>query len=96
MAAGDKEVISFKADPEMARALKDISNRSEFIRSAVAAALEGTRPLCQGSGTLSPEQKQHWAAFRRNHSLRRCDDCHALHLVCLERDGREARGSGSK
>jgi len=83
--AGSKkqDVITFKVDDSLREALDQVPNRSEFIRSAIQAALEGTCPLCRGTGTLSPEQRRHWEVFARCHALRTCDDCHAVHLVCL-------------
>lgn len=79
---GKQEVISFKADESLAKAMAGIPNRSEFIRAAVLAALDGVCPLCQGTGILSPEQKEHWQRFSQSHSVEECDQCHAMHLVC--------------
>ena len=86
------EVVSFKADPALLRAMEGIGNRSQFIRSAILAALEGVCPLCQGTGILTPEQRRHWENFSRRHSIRRCETCHAHHLVCLEHGGRAQAG----
>jgi hypothetical protein len=84
MGEGKKQdVITFKVDDSLREALEQVPNRSEFIRSAIQAALEGTCPLCRGTGTLSPKQRRHWEAFARGHALRTCEDCHAVHLVCL-------------
>ncbi|MBN1589157.1 MAG: hypothetical protein JW888_06560 [Pirellulales bacterium] len=82
--AGNKkqEIITFKADQSLWKALRDMPNRSEFIRQAIQAAMDGVCPLCQGTGTLSSDQKDHWKQFSENHHLRECRDCHALHLVC--------------
>lgn len=76
------EVISFKAEPSLLRAMEHIPNRSQFIRNAILAALDGVCPLCQGTGILTPEQKEHWNRFSRHHQLQRCGQCQALHLVC--------------
>lgn len=76
------DIITFKADESLALAMQGIPNRSEFIRSAILAALDNACPLCRGTGALSPEQKRHWQEFSNNHALRECDDCHAVHLVC--------------
>ncbi len=76
------EVITFKVDGELADALKKVGNRSEFIRSALMAALEGTCPLCRGTGTLTPHQMQHWLAFSGQHQVRECDDCHGIVIEC--------------
>jgi hypothetical protein len=77
-----QEVITFKADESLAKLLRKIPNRSEFIRSALLSALEESCPLCKGLGIFTPNQKQHWLAFSRMHSLKECEDCHSLHLVC--------------
>jgi hypothetical protein len=76
------EIITFKVDASLLEAIRTIPNRSEFIRSAIQAALGGVCPLCQGTGTLSPSQKEHWDSFARSHSVERCDDCQQYHLVC--------------
>lgn len=86
------EVISFKADQALLRALEGIPNRSEFIRGAILAALDGVCPLCQGTGILTPQQKTHWQDFARHHQLRRCGQCQALHLVCPG----QAEGAGEE
>jgi len=83
MGSGKKqEVISFKVDATLARALDALPNRSEFIRCAVLAALDSGCPLCGGTGILSADQRVHWRRFAATHALVQCDDCHAYHLVC--------------
>jgi hypothetical protein len=77
-----QEVITFKADASLAKLLKKIPNRSEFIRSALLNALESSCPLCKGLGIFTPNQRRHWQAFTQRHSLKECQDCHSLHLVC--------------
>ncbi len=77
-----EEVITFKVNDSLAKVLKRIPNRSEFIRSAVLNALENSCPLCKGMGTFTPGQLEHWKIFSRRHSLKECLDCHSLHLVC--------------
>jgi len=76
------EIITFKVDSALLEAMRGISNRSEFIRNAVLAALEHLCPLCRGTGTLTPPQREHWRAFAARHSVAECGDCHAFHLVC--------------
>ncbi len=76
------EVITFKAEAKLAAALRAVPNRSSFIRSAVLHALEHVCPLCGGSGVFTPEQRRHWREFEASHSVERCQDCHAVHLVC--------------
>ncbi len=86
-----EEVVTFKVDASLLEALRSIPNRSEFIRSAIQAALDSTCPLCKGTGTLTPDQRRHWSTFVEHHSLQTCDDCEAVHLVCLV-DGEEPAG----
>ena len=76
------EIITFKADGALLEALRAIPNRSDFIRSAILAALENTCPLCQGTGFLTPDQRKHWDKFSADHVLHECEDCHEIHLVC--------------
>jgi hypothetical protein len=78
------EVVTFKADETLLDAMKGISNRSEFIRSAVLHALENVCPVCKGSGILTPNQKRHWEAFAHDHKLKECADCHEFSLVCAK------------
>lgn len=82
-----QETITFKADSELARLLSVMPNKSEFIRGAILNAMENTCPLCQGSGLISPQQKQHWEEFMRHHHIERCSDCDAVHIVCNEGEG---------
>ena len=79
---GKDEIITFKVGGKLAELLRGMANRSEFIRSAILAALENTCPLCMGTGILSPEQRTHWDQFAADHSVHKCDDCEAVHLVC--------------
>jgi hypothetical protein len=83
-----QEIVTFKVDEPLWEAMRGISNRSEFIRAAILSALDSVCPLCKGSGILTPDQRKHWDAFAKNHSLEECVDCHAVHLVCsAEGDG---------
>ena len=86
-----QEIITFKVDEALWEAMRGIPNRSEFIRSAILAALEGTCPLCKGAGSLTPDQRKHWNHFAESHSLAQCEDCHAVHLVCVA-GGEESTG----
>lgn len=86
------EIITFKADESLLEALHGIPNRSDFIRTAVLAALENSCPMCGGTGQLSPNQRQHWERFARNHELAECSHCHELHLVCDRERGESKRG----
>lgn len=80
------EIVTFKADPELAEALSGISNRSNFIRNAVLAALGSVCPLCAGSGILSLSQQEHWRSFTQSHRLEECHVCEQTHLVCLKEE----------
>lgn len=79
---GAPAIITFKADASLVEAMRGIANRSEFIRTAILAALDNRCPLCAGSGVLTTNQMQHWQEFARNHSLEECADCHELRVVC--------------
>lgn len=81
------EVISFKVGAALARVIRRLPNRSEFIRAAVLSALDHACPLCQGTGLLSPEQKKHWDAFARDHTVKHCRECDALYLTCASGGG---------
>jgi len=76
------DVLSFKVDASLLDAMKGIPNRSEFIRNAIVAALDGACPLCKGTGILTPNQQKHWSAFAVDHSLKECSECSEIHLVC--------------
>lgn len=85
MAPKQKEtVVTFKADTSLLEALRGVSNRSEFIRSAILTALNSFCPLCGGTGVLTPNQQRHWHEFARHHPWRECEDCHEVHLVCAQ------------
>ncbi len=96
MANGKDEIITFKVDKNLSEAMDGIPNRSEFIRSAILAALDSKCPLCKGTGTLTPEQKKHWISFAEHHSVQECEDCHAYHLVCEAEDDRTSHMSEGK
>ncbi len=82
MARGKGEVISFKVGAALARTIRRLPNRSEFIRAAVLSALEHACPLCQGTGIMTPEQKKHWETFTRDHTVKHCQQCDALYISC--------------
>ena len=77
-----QQIITFKADDALVEALAGVPNRSEFIRAAVLAALDGACPLCHGTGVLSPNQRRHWDDFTRTHGVEECRECHEVRLVC--------------
>jgi len=80
--SGPQRILTFKADEALVAAMEGIPNRSEFIRAAIVAAIDGVCPLCRGTGVLSPRQRQHWREFSRSHAVERCCDCHESRLVC--------------
>jgi hypothetical protein len=82
MKKSKSDIITFKVDPVLSEALHEIPNRSEFIRAAVTAALGAVCPLCQGTGILTPHQREHWERFSRDHSVQKCRDCDELYLDC--------------
>ncbi len=80
-----QEIITFKGDASLVEAMRGVPNRSEFIRAAVLAALDGACPLCKGTGILTPEQRRHWQAFAADHAVEECGECHAIYVVCANR-----------
>ncbi|HOM18833.1 MAG TPA: ribbon-helix-helix domain-containing protein [Thermoguttaceae bacterium] len=84
MGRSKQEIITFKVDKALREAMRGIPNRSEFIRTAILRALDSACPLCQGTGSLTPDQRRHWERFAVSHPLTECPDCHALYLVCGE------------
>ena len=80
------EVVSFKADATLLDAMRGVANRSEFIRTAILAALDSTCPLCGGTGTLTPNQMRHWNDLASDHSVAECEDCREVRLVCSNRE----------
>ncbi|MCK4510910.1 CopG family transcriptional regulator [bacterium] len=80
------EVVSFKADATLLDAMRGVANRSEFIRTAILAALDSTCPLCSGTGTLTPNQMRHWNDLATDHSVEECEDCREVRLVCSNRE----------
>lgn len=87
------EIVTFKADRSLLDALRGIANRSEFIRSALMAALDHVCPLCKGSGILTPNQQTHWKAFATRHSVRECGGCHETYLHCTGRHTPDVHGA---
>jgi Na+-translocating ferredoxin:NAD+ oxidoreductase RnfC subunit len=85
-----ESVITFKADASLFEALKNMPNRSEFIRTAILSALENSCPLCLGTGVLTPNQKRHWDEFAERHALQECEECHEVRLTC-ESEPRDER-----
>lgn len=86
------EIVTFKADESLLAALEGIPNRSEFIRSAVLSALGSVCPLCNGTGILSPRQKNHWDDFSTDHNIEECAECHEMYVVCAKKPGGGGKG----
>ncbi len=76
------EVISFKADEELAAMLRNMPNRSDFIRNAVLEYMQNTCPLCSGTGLISISQREHWEKFIKTHTVEKCRDCNELYIRC--------------
>lgn len=83
-----ERVFTFKADEGLSEILDRIPNKSEFIRKAIEVALEHKCPLCNGTGSLTPAQQSHMQHFLTLHSLEKCEECNAVHLVCQTDDNR--------
>jgi len=79
-------IITFKVNGDLLEVIKNIPNRSEFIRAAIMTALESACPLCNGTGLLTPKQKEHWESFARHHAVKRCEDCDELFIECAKTD----------
>lgn len=94
--SGKSEMISFKVNESLRQAMSGISNRSDFIRNAVVAALESACPLCKGTGVLSAQQKQHWDTFAEDHTVKECRQCHEFHLVCAKQPSRRSAHRATK
>lgn len=96
MARSRKQIVmTFKADAALRQALRGVDNRSEFIRSAILAAMDNVCPLCKGSGILSTDQRKHWDRFAQDHQVEECGDCHAVHLVCRRRGASSGQFDGA-
>ena len=76
-------IITFKVDEALYEVIRNIPNRSEFIRNALLSALGNICPLCNGTGILSPNQKQHWDEFAADHQVQTCNECRERYLVCV-------------
>lgn len=81
-----KEVITFKVDSTISNLLKGIQNRSEFIRSAILAALDSVCPCCKGTGVLTPNQKKHWNQLSPHVEMQECHECKETVLVAKTPD----------
>ena len=73
-----ESIITFKVNEDLLEVIKTIPNRSEFIRAAIMMALDSACPLCNGTGILTPKQKEHWTSFAKHHAVKRCAECDEL------------------
>jgi hypothetical protein len=83
-----EEIITFKVDEGLVQAMAGVPNRSEFIRSAILAALDSTCPLCRGTGIMTPDQLKHWREIEKSHTIGECAECHAVTIVCAAKGAR--------
>lgn len=95
MGQSKPEIVTFKLDRWLYQDLQRIPNKSEFIRSAIQAALAGACPFCRGTGQLTAHQRRQWRAFTRRHAVRTCKTCRALHIQ-PEAEPRPAGRRGGK
>lgn len=68
-------VVAIKVEEELARFLDQLPNKSEFIRRAIYSQLGVSCPLCTGTGRVSRETHDHFAAFLSHFELHSCEGC---------------------
>lgn len=68
-------IVTFKVDEELAKLLKSLPNRSEFIRDAIMSRMAVPCPACGGSGRLSKAQALDIKALLDSHYVGRCLNC---------------------
>ncbi|MCR4422775.1 MAG: NADP-dependent isocitrate dehydrogenase [Spirochaetales bacterium] len=78
-------VVTVKVDQDLYEKLKDLPDRSKFIRNAIESALEDRCPLCNGTGIMNKSQKKHWDEFIKTHSVERCTECGSLYIKCFNK-----------
>jgi len=78
-------VLSVKIDQTLYEKLKDLPDRSKFVRSAIESALEDICPLCNGTGIMNDAQKKHWEDFTKTHSVERCPECGSIYIKCFNK-----------
>lgn len=77
-----EQTVTFKVDSRLAEQLKQIPNKSEFIRHAVFKALNHVCPMCNGAGVLNNCQQEHWQQLTAHHSVEKCENCQSVYLSC--------------
>src|SRR4051812_25174900 len=68
-------VVAFKVEKELAELLNKLPNKSAFIRSAIAAQLGVSCPLCHGKGVVARGVHDHFTPLVSQFSHRNCDSC---------------------
>jgi hypothetical protein len=68
-------VVAFKVEEDLANFLNGLPNKSEFIRRAIYSQLGIACPLCRGTGSVSKETHDHFAAFIEKWELHQCQGC---------------------
>ncbi|SEM04231.1 hypothetical protein SAMN04489760_10324 [Syntrophus gentianae] len=84
----EKGIITFKVNADLLEVIKNIPNRSESIREVIMTALENVCPPCNGTGILTPKQKEHWQIFARHHTVKKCEDCNKLFIECANTENK--------
>lgn len=67
--------MAFKVEEELAGFLNNLPNKSDFIRRAIYSQLGISCPLCRGTGSVSKETHDHFAAFLEKWDLHQCQGC---------------------
>ena len=49
-----QDIITFKVDPALRRAMRGVENRSQFIRAAILAALDTSAPCARAPASSPP------------------------------------------
>ena len=68
-------VVAFKVEKELAGFLNQLPNKSDFIRRAIYARLGITCPLCHGTGSVSKQTHDRFAAFLDKWEVHQCEGC---------------------
>jgi hypothetical protein len=84
-------VVAFKVEEDLANFLNNLPNKSDFIRRAIYSQLGISCPLCRGTGSVSKETHDRFAAFLEKWDLHQCEGCGDE--FALPKDANEAVGS---
>jgi len=77
-----KHIITFKADQALVEAMEGVTNRSEFIRAAILAALDGRLPAVPRHRRAEPAPAPALVRVQHTHAVETCGDCHETRIVC--------------